>query len=488
VTRTVFRALGRHPRETFDRYAAAALADLDVAEIDDRLDELVDAYLLETPTAGRYRLHDLVHDYAAALLAAEHPEQDAAVTDRLLTHYLYAAAAATAHYERAAARATLPLDEPPPTVPPFADTGQAVAWLDSTWLNVVAAVELADAARQDGYTWRLGRALWAYLYRNGHSNELVGTLSRALGAVRRLGDAAAEATVHNYLASGYANLKRYDLAERHMRESHAIRRRLGDQRGVITALNNLALVQLYGAGRLHDAVAGCREALDLAEQIGADQDVYLCARTLGFAYRMLGYPDEARAWLERALAGFEHTGQKSWLSMTLGELGGAYAAGGDPATGIPLLRRSLEMKRVEGNRGGGFANVLSMLGEAYQALGRGEEAIRCHREALALLPDGHHIEPSALNAYGRTLLARGNRDEALAAHRRALDGVGTVGNPYERAKAHDGIAAASYEVDPAVAEEHWWKALEIYGDMDVPEATEVRRRLAGLDRSRRSAV
>jgi DNA-binding SARP family transcriptional activator/tetratricopeptide (TPR) repeat protein len=487
VTRTVFRALGRHPRATFDRYAAAALADLDVAEIDDRLDELVEAYLLETPAVGRYRLHDLVHDYAAALLAAESPERDAAVTQRLLAHYLHAAAAATAHYERAAARVTLPLDEPPPTVPPFADTEQAVAWLDNTWLNVVAAVELADAARHDSYTWRLGRALWAYLYRNGHSNELVGILSRALGAVRRLGDAAAEATVHNYIASGYAHLKRYDLATRHVSESHAIRRRLGDQRGVITALNNLALVQLYGAGRPHDAVAGCREALRLAEQIGADHDVCLCARTLGFAYRMLGQPDEARAWFERALAGFERTGQRSWHSVTLGELGGAYAAAGDPARGIPLLLQSLAMKRAEGNRGGA-ANVLTMLGEAHQALGHAEEAARCHREALALIPDGHHIQPSVLNAYGRTLLASGNRDDALAVHRRALRRLGAVGNPYERAAAHDGIAAALHEVDPAAADEHWWKALEIYGDMNVPAATEIRRRLAGSDRSRTSAV
>jgi DNA-binding SARP family transcriptional activator/tetratricopeptide (TPR) repeat protein len=475
-TRWLFRALGCHPRAAFDRYAAAALADLDVAEVDGRLEELVDAYLLETPAAGRYRLHDLLHDHAGTLLAAE-PERAEAAVRRLLTHYLHTTASATAHYERPAARASLTLGEPPPTVPPFADTPQAVAWLDADWLTVVAAVKLADARGDDDDTWRLARALWPYLYRNAHTNELIETLHRALRAARHRDDAAA--TIHNYLASGYTNLRRYDAADEHLRKSYAIRRRLGDQRGVIIALNNLALLQIEAAGRPRDALDNCQKALALAEQIGAEHDVYLCARTLGFAYRMLGRYDDALACLQRALAGFQRTGQTSWQSMIVGELGCIHAALGDHVTAVRLLREALTMKQREGNRIG-TVGLLSQLGEVYQALGRGEEALECHREALANAPEDHHGEPRVLNGYGRTLLARGEREAALAAHRRVLAQLGQVGNRYEQAKAHDGAAAALCDVDPAAARVHWRQALEIYRDMGLPDAAAVRRRLAEL--------
>ncbi len=482
VSRRVFQALGAHPRAPFDRYAAASLSGLDPAEAGDRLEELVDAHLLETPAAGRYRLHDLLHDYAVTLLAAEPERQEAAVR-RLLGHYVHTTAAATAHFERPVSRAALALDDPPPTVPPFADVPQAVAWLDAGWLTVVAAVELADARGADAYTWRLARALWAYVYRNGHNNELVDCLQRALRAANRLADVGAAATIHSCLAAGYANLKRYDATEQHLRECLAARRGLGDQRGVITALNNLALLHLHGAGRPHDAVVSCRQAMHLAERIGAEEDVYLCARTLGFAYRMLGRYDEALICFRRALAGFERTGQTSWQSLILGELGAVYAVLDDHETAIPLLRQALTMKESEGNRLGA-AVVRSQLGEVYQAVGRDAEALDCHRDALAVFGADEHCRPEVLNAYGRTLLARGDRLEALAVHREALAAVEQSGDRYDLATAHSGIAAALQEHDPPAARRHWREALAIFGDMGVSEADEVHRRLARTDPDR----
>ncbi|GIE95684.1 AfsR/SARP family transcriptional regulator [Paractinoplanes rishiriensis] len=477
--RRMFRALGGHGRHGFDRHAAAALAGMDVTSADELLDDLVDAYLLETPAAGWYRLHDLVHDYAAQLLAGDPPADLAAAEHRLIAHYLHAAAAATAHFERPAVRTALTLDDPPPAGPAFPDTGRAVTWLDRNWRSALAAAGLAERRGLDTYTWRIARALWPYLYRNGHSAELVDSHTRALAAAHRLGDDTAEAAIHSCLAAGYANLRRYDDTERHLRERFAALRRTGDHRGIVTALNNLAMLQLYAAGQPQQAVASLLEARELAESIGAEHETYLCARTLGMTYRILGRHDDARAQLHLALDGFARVGEKAWTSLILGELGGVHADAGDHATALPLLQRAMAMKQAEGNRGG-TATVLSTLGEIYGLQGHADEAFEYHRQALDLVADEHHSAPSVLNHYGRTLARHGDRGEALAAHRRALDLLGPVHNRYERAHAHAGMAGALRDTDPAAAYRHLRQALEIFTDMGVPEAASLRQSFAGL--------
>jgi hypothetical protein len=51
----LFRLLGLHPGPDVDARAAGSLAELDLDTVDGVLAELVDAHLLDEPTAGRYR-------------------------------------------------------------------------------------------------------------------------------------------------------------------------------------------------------------------------------------------------------------------------------------------------------------------------------------------------------------------------------------------------------------------------------------------------
>ena len=67
----LFRLLGVNPDARFTAEAAAALAELDLDEAEDLLDELVDVHLVEEPEPGLFRLHDLMREYAASLAAAE---------------------------------------------------------------------------------------------------------------------------------------------------------------------------------------------------------------------------------------------------------------------------------------------------------------------------------------------------------------------------------------------------------------------------------
>jgi hypothetical protein len=62
-----FRRVGLHPGGEFDRNAAAALTDLPAAAAASLLDRLHSYRLLTEPTYRRYRMHDLIRNYARTL-------------------------------------------------------------------------------------------------------------------------------------------------------------------------------------------------------------------------------------------------------------------------------------------------------------------------------------------------------------------------------------------------------------------------------------
>src|SRR5262249_10902938 len=96
--RHAFRLLGGHPGPSFDAYAAAALLDTGVEHARQLLDTLEQVNLISQPTPGRYRYHDLLHDYATS--QATNPADETTVPDqgaalrRLLDHYSHTASTA----------------------------------------------------------------------------------------------------------------------------------------------------------------------------------------------------------------------------------------------------------------------------------------------------------------------------------------------------------------------------------------------------------
>ena len=90
----LFRRLGLHPGTDIDAYAAAALDDANLPATRRRLDELHDQNLIGEPARGRYRLHDLLREYARARAAADGPADQQAAIDRLLDYYLHTAVTA----------------------------------------------------------------------------------------------------------------------------------------------------------------------------------------------------------------------------------------------------------------------------------------------------------------------------------------------------------------------------------------------------------
>ena len=93
----LFRRLGLHPGADIDAYAAAALDDTGLPATRRRLGELYDQNLIGEPARGRYRLHDLLREYARARAADDGPADNQAAIGRLLDYYLHTAVTAGRH-------------------------------------------------------------------------------------------------------------------------------------------------------------------------------------------------------------------------------------------------------------------------------------------------------------------------------------------------------------------------------------------------------
>jgi hypothetical protein len=66
-----FLLIGQHPEPLFEPHALARLDDLSPTDAQQAVDALLRAHLVQQAGAGRYRMHPLLHDYAAELAAAE---------------------------------------------------------------------------------------------------------------------------------------------------------------------------------------------------------------------------------------------------------------------------------------------------------------------------------------------------------------------------------------------------------------------------------
>ncbi|MFI0350590.1 BTAD domain-containing putative transcriptional regulator [Actinomadura sp. 9N407] len=424
----MFRLLGPAPGRDIDPYGAAALAGIPEDEAEDLLEGLLDAHMLLQLEPGRYTFHDLLREHARSIA-----EDDGAVL-RLLTYYLHRSRAAIDRLFPHSVGQREGIPQPPTPIAPVRDAAEALAWLDAERSNIIAtAVHGPEIC-----LGMLALAMRPYLDAQAHHDDALTLHTLALQRSRRLGHHEFEKGALSDLAWTYWRLGEYERAEEHAHQALDACEEAFERARALLTLGNVALRRRQDG----QAEQYLKQALDLT-RIGAD--TWGEAHVLGILALVLDRadrPDEARRHLDLALALHRKVGNPAGEAAILNHLG----------------------------------VVLRHQGELAQARTRHEQAAALYR-TLGNTTD----EAAALNGLAE---AAGDSARAVEQHTAALALADLTRNRPEQARAHDGLARSHLALgDSERAREHGRPALDLYEELGVPEAAEVRTFLerAGLE-------
>ncbi|MGW4529219.1 ATP-binding protein [Amycolatopsis sp. NPDC004378] len=382
-----FRLLGQFPGQSFDVPAIAALTGVPSGQATARLRTLSRAYLLRQEPAGRYGIHDLIHEYAAELAAAA-PDEGAQL--RLIHHFLVSAQRADAWV--APHRYQLPLPGDSSTAVSFRGYDDALNWLDRECRTLVALCAADDRLRQadevlDPLRWRLAFQLKSYFFLTKRTHEWMLSHDAALTAAIRSGDRIGEAMTRNNLGLAWHErdddeqaLTQYVVAERlftEARDSHGLSNALANQavvhrrrgevpqalalneralhfyraeadrdagsaRYVAITLRSIALVEIQ-ANRYPSAEEHLRESVQLCTELGMQMDLARTWNTFGQLLVLTGRLEAAGNAYEAGAAASLACGSRFEEAVALRGRGAVAVQAGDRPRAVQCWQTALTL-------------------------------------------------------------------------------------------------------------------------------------------------
>jgi predicted ATPase/DNA-binding XRE family transcriptional regulator len=322
----LFRSLSAF-RGTFEREAALAIfggASDDSEDVVTSLSALVNASLVHLEDGrsghGRYRLLDLVRDYAQE--RAEAAGDFDTLRRRHLLHFLEIAERGDAGLRGA--------DQQVWYASLFDDEANFRAAL--TFALDVGEAELA--LRLAGALWMFWR--WAGLFREGR-----GWLDAALSATEGCSPVVRLRALWGagWLAYHQGDYQRTDETGRAMLHlSHDGDDRLS-RRNALTLIGNAALAQV----RFSEAIASLEEALTTCDDGLVSWHLGTSLLNLGTAHLAAGRPNEAKRLLSRAVTVYSELGDRHFTARTLVELGYTAIARGQSFEASAFIQEAMEM-------------------------------------------------------------------------------------------------------------------------------------------------
>lgn len=475
--RKLFRLFGHFPGHDVGPYGAAALVGSDVKPARAALEHLHGVSLLdETATPDRYLMLDPLKNFAAAVPAdpAEHEDGLA----RLLDFYLVSTASAVSMAFPFDRELQPKVDVRSPVGLTFQDRREAMAWLGDERPNLVACIRYAAENGRPGHTWRLAVLLWRYLHTTGYLRDWIETLelARSVTADNQYG----HAQVLLRLATARWRSGELDLAFELAASALPILVELGDVRGEADGMCGMALVAI-DQGRYGIAMTNLTDALGKYEEIDHRRGQAHVLSILGHLNEMYGALKVAERQHLASIALLRSIDHQAGLADAIDNLGSVRQRLGrlDQA-----LADHEEARRVAVDARNSTAEsyALNNLGNTYRRMGRLDEAIRHHALAAAI-PDPEPTLKIQLHLdHGRTLLAGGDSAGARREYRAALTLAEKIGDRAQRATANLGLARILHDLGAhPQAAGHWRAAEAEFGELELPEATEIRAELGTMD-------
>jgi predicted ATPase/DNA-binding SARP family transcriptional activator len=386
-----------------DRSAAQAVAGIAATT----LATLVDKSLLRRVDVGRYRLHELLRQFAFERLAEA--GEITTLGDRHLGHYLALAEQAASELLGPQQREWLErldrdLDNLRAALAWARDQGDGERGLrlasalgrfwevrshaseGRTWLEAALAAGTAAPARPRAAA--LDEAGWL-AYRQGDYGRAMTLHEEALTLWRELDDRADIAASLNHLGAAAYGQGDAVRAVALFEEALALRRELGDRHGIAGSLNNLGVMAFY-QGDFERAVTLLEEVLPLYRELGDRHEFATSLTNLGAVAYWQGDTARALALLEEGLALGRELGDKALCALSVIYLGHSASRRGDATTAATRYQEAIQLCRDTGNRYL-LPYALEGWGWATCDQGAGDRAAQLYGAAAALRAVAHGV-------------------------------------------------------------------------------------------------
>jgi DNA-binding SARP family transcriptional activator/tetratricopeptide (TPR) repeat protein len=518
-----FRRLGLSPATQISPHAAAALGGVSLAEAVDAIGVLLEHHLLSPAPGGQFVFHDLIRGYAAMCAARDEPASVRRQSiGRLLDYYLHAADRADRELYPFRRRMPVCITRPPSGVPAVATQGDAEAWLEAEWRNVLQAAQYAARHEWKRKCADLIHALAGFVQVTAHWDEAIAAHTLALQASRDIadpgriaqaalelsevsqekgrheamlplaedaaaiyrsqGDRRGEAHALDQMGMAHARLTRYREALAYFREARHLYRGAEDRHGEATTLAHAGIV-CWHLGRYPDALDDLREAQSVYREVGDRRGEAKTLNNIGRMQLLSGYHRDALDAYQASLKIFTEIGGRQNEAILYLNIGGVYDYKGSYEEALAAYRRALGIFREIGDLPN-QADVLNDTGAAYRKAECYDEALIHHEQAMLIAEEigNQSQQVIALRGIADVYRASGRYGEALDQYHAALRLAREIGDPYEEAKILEGIAETTLSTRrPDAARILFRQALDIFERLGVPEAESARIRMETID-------
>jgi tetratricopeptide (TPR) repeat protein len=418
--RRLFRLLALHPGPDMSVDVAYACDGRSPSQVTRSLLTLAGVHLIEqADDLDRFRMHDLVAEYATYRLDHDEPESArAAAQERLLDFYVAASTEA--------ARLLYPGYETPPNQPasdrlPFITPTDALNWFHRERTNLTATIRRAHERGHHDHVWRLTDPVATYFDRSGCTIESRAVFSLAASSARMIGDRGAEVSVLVGLGMAEIAIGAYQPAKENLEAALTVAEQADLDIGRTVALYQLGQLAMRREDPV-DALRLFERGLAIAEKVGDHHGLSWFHCGIGSVLRGLDRHREALDHLNEARWQARHTGEKSAETNCLLELGAIFRELRDYETAASQCELALTLAESVPDLAAIARACVSLCG-INKDRRRFDDSIRFGHRAVEVLRGSQNLasQADAAEVLGDALYAAGERDEAVAVWRRAAD-------------------------------------------------------------------
>jgi eukaryotic-like serine/threonine-protein kinase len=256
--------------------------------------------------------------------------------------------------------------------------------------------------------------------KSGNTQGGLDYLSRAQSLAIQLDNQEEKAAILQATGIAYSILNKPEDALRNFQESLAIKKQIGDKRGMAASLEEIASIQ-DATGHPEAALASYKESLATRKEIGDKQGIGNTLIDTGSFYHDHDKPDEALKYYNDALQIERDLGDESNQALCLNNIGTIRLDRGDYQDALTYLDQAYQLRNKLGVSGD-IAGSLHNLAEANSKLGQYDAALAQYLKALETWRSINDQRNVALESESMAKLfaAQGRYGAALAAMQEAL--------------------------------------------------------------------